>query len=309
MRRFRLLSVLLLVALGSIAVAQQPHNPEPAGTTAPSQNTGTGQGAGTVTAPGPGVLNSNDPILQPAPIPPGDASLIGGIVAKIDRVRQIVQVRPFGGGSVKIYFDDRTHIYRNSVETTMLGIKKGDRIYADTLLDGTRVFAKSLRVRDEQHPAEARGQLLALEPGRIRMRDELSSQQVVFRVGSDTIVRRGDQTASLADLRPGALVRVRFSPVSPGKDVAREINIIAAPGSVFQFAGKVTHLDMSRGLLALHNRTNDSNYEIHFDPRNSAFQELGVGSEVQLTALFNGTTYNARDITVMPMKASKEQTP
>jgi hypothetical protein len=166
------------------------------------------------------------------------------------------------------------------------------------------VFAQNLRINNEQHPAEARGQLIAFRDGEVEVRDELSAQALTFRVGTDTIVRHNDQPASPGDLRPGSVVSVRFSPARPGHDIAREINIIAASGSLFQFAGKVTYLDMSRGLLALQNRANDTSYEIGFNPQNSEFQELGVGSEVQMSALFDGAKYTAQSVTVMPVKAS-----
>ncbi len=296
MKLFCLFVALLGLAWLPAAIAQNP--------SAPVNNNAAGKSAtvqqGTNVPPS-GVLDSNDPLLQPPPLPPGKPSLVGGVVAKIDPVNQTLLVKPYGGGSMKIYFDDRTHIFRNGVETTMLGIRKGDRIYADTLLDGVHVFAKNLRVVTEIHPtASARGELLSYDPvaGRLELRDALSAQQVSVRVGHDTVVRQADRTASLADLRPGALVKIRFAPVSTGPDIAQEITIVAAPGSLFHFAGKVMYLDMSRGLMAVQNRTNDQSYEIHFDPANRVFQEVGIGSEVELSAVFDGSFYTAQSIII-----------
>ncbi len=255
-----------------------------------------------------GVLDSNDPLLQPPPLPPGKPSLIGGVVSKIDPIRERVVVKPYGGSNMTIYFDERTHIFRNGVETTMLGIHKGDRIYADTLLDGDHVLAKNLRVVTEIHPANARGTLVSYDPaaGRLALRDELSAQQIMFRVGHDTVVRQGDQMASLASLRPGSLVTVSFAPVSPGNDIAREITVVAAPGSLFHFSGAITYLDMSLGVLALHNRGNDQSYEIHFDPRNPVYQTVGVGSDVKLSAVFDGTTYTAQNLILTGQQDGKQ---
>ena len=87
--------------------------------------------------------NANDPMLEPPPLPKTKPTLIGGTAARIDHVRNLLTIQPFGGGQkVKMFIDERTHIYRNGEETTVLGIRKGDRVYADTMLDGARVFAK-----------------------------------------------------------------------------------------------------------------------------------------------------------------------
>ncbi len=296
MKRLYVPIVLLGLAFAAPLFAQKspaPDNNPPTAQTAPAQPPD-------ANLPPSGVLDSNDPLLQPPPLPPGKPSLVGGVVGKVDRVRQVVVVKPYGGTNMKIYFDERTHIFRNGVETTMLGIHKGDRIYADTLLDGTRVLAKNLRVVTEVPPAHARGTLVSYDPGagRVELRDELSAQEVTFRVGHDTVVRQGDQVGSLANLRPGSLVTVSFAPISPGADIAREITIVAAPGSLFHFNGTITYLDMSQGLLALHNRNNDQSYEIHFDPHNSAYRTVGLGSEVQLSAVFDGVIYTAREISL-----------
>ena len=70
----------------------------------------------------------------------------------------------------------------------MLGIRKGDRVYADTMLDGARVFAKNVRVENQAGRAEVRGQVTGSigEKGTVTVRDELSSQPVTFAIGSGT---------------------------------------------------------------------------------------------------------------------------
>ena len=87
--------------------------------------------------------------MEPPPIPKGKATLIGGLATAVDHVRNRVTLQPFGGGpKVKLFVDERSHIYRNGVETTILGVHKGDRVYVDTLLDqnNNKIFAKNLRV-------------------------------------------------------------------------------------------------------------------------------------------------------------------
>src|SRR5581483_8384884 len=119
----------------------------------------------------PAVPNSNakpqtdpDPLLDPPPLPSGKVTLIGGTVKSVDMVRNRLVVQPFGGRAMKINFDERTHIYRDGVETTQLGIHKGDRVYVDTMLDGSAVFARNIRVRSQGQPAHAEGQVVSFDP-------------------------------------------------------------------------------------------------------------------------------------------------
>jgi hypothetical protein len=259
-------------------------------------------------APADTPLEGNDPLLQPPPLPKGHPTLIGGKVSKVDKVRESVTVRPYGGGSIKVFFDDRTHIYRDGVETTMLGIHPGDRVYVDTLLAGMHVFAENIRVETHAAPADARGQVLGYNAreGRLEIRDDLTSRPVSFRVTGDTIVRRRDEPGTSGDLLPGSLVEVRFSSESPGHRVAREVHIYAAPGTRFVFAGKITHLDMAAGLLALQNRTDNKNYEVHFDPAAGINDDLLVGADVTVNALFNGRQYTVQNVSVN--ETSKKKT-
>ena len=94
-------------------------------------------------------------------------------------------------------------------------------------------------------------------------------------------------------------MHVRFAAESPNRGLAREIRIVAAPGSNFTFSGKVTFLDLHRGVLAVQNTTDDKNYEIHFSSATAAERNrLGVGTEVMVVATFEGTQYTARSINI-----------
>jgi hypothetical protein len=298
------LSMLLIAVLGLCAMGQNlPANggPEtPVSTVPPAQASQLPTTTGNSVPAVKDSVDSNDPLLQPPPLPRGSPTLIGGTVSKLDKVRESVIVKPFGGKNMKIYFDERTHIYRNGVETTMLGIHRGDRVYIDTLSDAGHVFAKNIRIDSRGLLADARGQVVQYnaKDGQLEIRDELSSSPVTFRVSQATVIRRKSDPGSLTDLLPGSLVTVRFAPEAPGRGVAREVDIHAAPGSVFLFAGKVTFLNMSRGVLALQNRTDDRSYEIHFEPEAEAYHRLGVGDELTVNATFDGQQYQARSISV-----------
>ena len=45
------------------------------------------------------------------PVPRAKATLIGGTVERLDRVRERVTVRVFGGGRMSVLYDPRTRVY------------------------------------------------------------------------------------------------------------------------------------------------------------------------------------------------------
>jgi hypothetical protein len=217
-------------------------------------------------------------------------------------VRNRVTVQPFGkGAKIKLILDERSHIYRDGTETTILGVHKGDHIYVDTMLDGSKVFARNLRVVTETGPAEVRGQVVAadLGSGKISIKDELSSHPVTFSVNNATKYSSFRGAASSSDLRPGSLIDVQFALDQSNRDVAQEITVLAKPGENYIFSGTVTSLDMRSGTLAVDNSSDDQNYEIHFDPATMADSHgLKVGSEVTARTVFDGKVYKASNLTV-----------
>jgi hypothetical protein len=231
--------------------------------------------------------------------------LVGGTVDRVDRVRNHLTVSVFGGKKMKMFFDERSHIYRDGVETTQLGIRKGDRVYVDTQLDGSRIFARNIRVESSAQPADARGQVLSYDPSRetIVVRDELSSQPVNLRVTSSTAVRSKGQPASVRDLVPGALVKVRFMPDASDRGVAQDIDISARPGDVFVISGKITHLDLSTSTMVVRNGMDGNTYEVRFDPGLASARNAALGADVTVSASFDGSQYTARSMTVSQARA------
>ncbi len=252
---------------------------------------------------------AEEPLFPVPPMPKGEVSLVGGTVAKVDRVRNRLSVRPFGGKNMSMFFDERTHIYRDGIETTQLGIHPGDRVYVDTMLEGSRIFARNIRVETHSAPADARGQVLAYNPstGIMTVLDELSSQDVNVRVTRDTVIQ-GEQPGGGADLRPGSLVVVQFSPQRADRGLARQISVLATPGSNFLFAGKVIFLDMRSGILGIQNQTDNKIYNLRFTPSTPGVsRDLVVGSEVTAPAVFNGTEYIAQQISLTQAKVQAPQ--
>jgi len=256
----------------------------------------------TRTLGGGGLVDPNDvaDLLAPKPLEPSKLSLIGGTVKSIDQIRDNMTVRIYDAGTMKVKFDQRTHFYRDSKETTQLTVKKGDRVYLDTQLFEGNVFAKNVHVESGSRSADASGQIESFNPktGEMVVQDQLAGSSVTFRVDSQTTIKQGDAKTTAGALRTGSLIAVKFSPRSRSTGTAEEVSIIAAPGTSFTYFGRVTHLDLHAGLLAIENQADGKVYDIHFDSSTRIPENLTVGSHVTTVAMFRGRDYVAQSIEV-----------
>ena len=256
----------------------------------------------TKTLSGAGLADPNDiaGLLAPDPLKASKLSLVGGTVKSIDQIRDHMTVRIYGAGNMKVKFDQRTHFYRDGREITQVGVKRGDRVYLDTQLNQGSVFARNVHVETRNAPADASGQIVSFDPGSGEMvvRDELANAPVKFRVMQTTAIRSKNTTGNRTDLRPGALIAVKFSPQSRNEAAADEVQIIAEPGTSFTYFGRVTHLDLRAGLLDIENQSDGKNYEVHFDGSTRIPENLTVGSEVTVVATFMGNNYTAQSVEV-----------
>jgi hypothetical protein len=235
------------------------------------------------------------------PLPHAKASLIGGTVQRLDRVRDQITVQIFGGGKMKIAFDTRTRFYHDGVDGSASDLQKGDRVYLDTILDGSTVFARSIRVKTTNSTGETEGTITnyRADKGELEIRDALSPRSLKIHVTPQTRLVHGDQTVSANELMPGTLVAIKFGPQQNGGDVAQELSVLAVPGSSFTFAGRITSLDLRLGVLVLDSSTDHKTYEIYFDPSVLASNDkLREASDVTVITRFDGNRYVARTLTV-----------
>lgn len=245
------------------------------------------------------IMPANDPLFGVPKMPKGKTALIGGTVQKIDPIRQRITLRVFGNNKkMTLGYDERSKIYRDGVESTYKAVQPGERVYVDSMLDGTELFARNIRVVTSLRPADARGQVTQYDArnGRMTIRDDLSSSPVTFRVTKETQVK-GSGADSNVNLVPGSLVTVHFSSDHSNRDVAQEVTVLAMPGALFTFQGVVRHLDVKDGVMAIENKTDNKTYELHFDAT-AATDDLTVGSDVTVSAEFQGTGYKAKSIRV-----------
>jgi hypothetical protein len=309
----RILAFLVSIVIAIPAIAQATAAP---GTTAQPARPAATQPAPIASQPQTKVLipesdaaaanspaESNDPLLAVPPMPKGNTTLVGGQVHNIDQIRNRMDIDSFGGGHMRVHFDERSHFFRDGVETTQLAIRKGDRVYVDTMLDNTRVFARNVRVNTGIAAANASGQITSFDPrsGSLTLRDQIAARPVTFMIDQNTNLvaekNAGVSSVSRNDLRPGALIAVKFAP-SGNRGIAKEISVLALPGTVFTFVGRVSNLDM-RGLLSVDNQSDQKNYDIHFDPVQARpSKSIAVGSNVVVKATFDGRSYQAQSIEV-----------
>ena len=252
-------------------------------------------------------LDSADISVDPASLlpdlpalPPTKASLLGGTIQRVDRVRDQLTVQVFGGGKTRVAFDTRTHIFEGNGLGTAPDLHVGDRVYVDTILDGSTVFARNIRLAMDLSGGNSQGVVKSYraDKGELILRDMLSPDPVKLRLTDRTQVMKGGKVASASQLVPGTLVEENFTSQKNGRD-AQQVSILAVPGTDFIFGGTVTSLDLHIGLLVLTSSSDHKTYEIYLDPSAiSVDDQLRPGADVTTVAKFDGTRYVARSLTV-----------
>lgn len=287
MRKRLFLSLLSLCVVSLLAVKSR----------AQSQSGFTAQQPANSSASSPAAQRENyDPLLDLPPLPRNEVTLIGGTVVSLDEIMNRMVVQPFGGKQkMKVAFDSRTHFYENGKPITEKEIKQGQRIYLDSMLNGTKVFAKTIWIQTSVESGMGQGQIMDFDSSRqiLTVRDELSSQPLKMHLTSATVIRKGEQAGSASDLVAGALVALTFG---PQRDV-KQISVLATPGTAFTFAGRVTYVDMSRKMIAIDNSSDRKKYDVYVNaiPLN-VLRQVREGADVSISAVFDGNQYDARSV-------------
>ncbi|MFZ1928663.1 MAG: hypothetical protein WAU50_05985 [Candidatus Sulfotelmatobacter sp.] len=296
--------VLTGVILGSLAYAQATASQSVVSADSASSAPATTRSSVTPVAVTP---ENADIVVDPASLlpdlptlPPTKASLIGGTIQRVDRVRDELTVRVFGGGKMKVFFDTRTHIYNGNALGATPDLRVGDRVYLDTILDAGNIFARNIRLATHTAGGKSQGVVISYQSGKneLLLRDLLSPEAVKLRLTPNTQVVQDGHAAYANQLVPGTLVDVDFISQKDDRD-AQKISILAVPGTDFTFAGVVTSLDLHIGLLVLTSQTDRKTYEIYLDPAAITVDDgLHAGANVTTVARFDGSRYVARTLTV-----------
>ena len=279
------------------------------GQNTPSMSTrGSGDSNPATVHPNPAATRENrDPLLDLPELPHNRVTLIGGTIVSLDEVMNRMVVQPFGGKRrMKIAYDTRTHFYADGKPVSYRDIHQGQRIYFDSMLNGSTVFAKTIWIRNSVESGTGRGQVVDFDAlhGLLTVRDELSNQPVKLRLTRATVIQRGQQRATVADLVPGSLVSLDFGP----QRELRQVNLLAKPGTTFVFAGRITYLDISRKLIAVDNKTDRTKYDISIEAiAPSIVRQLHEGEDVNVSAVFDGSRYAARTIEPTAVNTSQQQ--
>jgi len=162
-----------------------------------------------------GTPVENSALLPSLPaLPKGKTSVLGGTIDKLDRVRDELTLKTFGGGHTRILFDGRTRIYRNDNSAGhRRDLRDGQRVHLDTLLDGTKVLAQNIYILTETPAGESYGQIVSYKPasGELILNDSLSATTMKLQLVPSTTIRDQDHPILPMALHPGALVSVTFS--------------------------------------------------------------------------------------------------
>lgn len=241
------------------------------------------------------------------PVPGGKGTVEGGLIRDVDPVRDQLTLNVFDGKPMKILFDERTRAYRDGVKTSLRDLRRGDRASVETVLDGTNIFALSIHILSQSLEGECQGQVLNYDAGNgeLTVSAALSHEPIKLRVPAGTSVLRVGQAASSSassgpsDLVKGTLISVKFDSGDNGQGIARQIAILATPGSAFVFSGNVVFLDLHSDLLVLVDPRDNSSYKISFHPADFPMsRNLHEGAHVTVTANFDGSRYVASAIKI-----------
>lgn len=313
--------LLAVVALSGVAFAQSaaPASPARPATAPPppaAQNSApqTPASPGTLPSPSAGAQQETFPAPQAPtavmgklpPLPAGKSTVLGGEITSINPVLDQFTLHIFGGGSLKILYDERTQAFINGDRISVLDLKPIDHASVETTLEGSNVYAKRIHMLTTLPQGNAQGQVTSYDPrsGRLVISPSMSQQPITVVVPGDTpVVRVGQDVFTSGqrgteDLAPGALVTVQFVANGGGLAKATHIDVLATPGASFQFAGVLEYLDVPNGeMTILDPRENQAFHVVFSQEEFPVSRQLHVGQHIRVAADFDGHHYVATSIT------------
>ncbi len=236
------------------------------------------------------------------PPPKGRSTVEGGTIRSVDPVRDQLVLGVYGAKPMKILYDERTQVYRDGVKAPLADLHAQDHASVQTVLDGTKIFAVSIHMLSQAPQGECQGQVQGYDSGTgtLTVTAALSGQAISLHVPAGTSIvgvgqfKVSSPSAGLQDLVKGTLVSVQFDSSNNGRGVARQISILATPGSSFEFTGNVVALDLAANRLVLLDPKDDQSYSIVFDrSRFPMSQDIHIGTHVTVTTTFDGSHYVA----------------
>jgi len=301
-----------LALFASISFSQVTNDPPPSKMVSPVSNTAESVQPAAIEHGRPAITEIDNGISVDAasllpdlpPVPQKNATLVGGTLEKLDRVRDRLTVRVFGGGRTTALIDPRTRVFRGTKQVTIADLREGQRVYLDTILDGSTIFAKNIRLDAVVALGESRGVIVKYgeNRGELSIRDSIAPFPVKVRLSSSTQFVQGERNVPASTLVPGTLVDVTFTPEGNGHDTAQKISILALPGTRYVFTGQVVHIDLRTGLVVLNSSTDHKTYEIYLDPSFRPDDTLQPGSTVTAVTSFQDSRYVTRNLTVQQQK-------
>jgi len=231
------------------------------------------------------------------PLPLGKASLLGGTIRQIDHLRNQLVLNMFGGGHISVLFDERTKVLAGSGTTSLDSLKTGQRVYLDTTLDGTKLFARSVRLGMQLPTGQSSGQVVDFDQAKqqLTLRDSLSPKPFRMQLSSATTILDAKGNPEHVTLEPGTLVSLTFTP-DPHGDAPRvqQVRVVARPGASFLIAGQVETLDLHRDLLVVKDPRDGKTFELRLSPSVSqTARSLRLGQTTTVHAVFDGKVYVA----------------
>ena len=226
-------------------------------------------------------------------VPRGRSTVMGGEIRDVDLVRDQFTLKVFGGNAVKILFDERTRVYRDGKQISVLTMKPEDHASIETVLDGTSIFALRIHMLTKIPEAEFRGQVVSFDSldRQVKLRS-LSSRELLTLQVPEGVAPTG--------LVKGSIVDVNFRSGTQGFGVATKVDVVAVPGGSFTVNGNLSVLDVHAGRMVISNSGGAHTNEISFEPARFAItSELKEGAVLKVTATFDGVKLIATNIEVV----------